>query len=513
MITRRTFFRLSALTAASAQTGSLLSQSSLLSQGSTPVVVETPLGRLVGEGRGAVNCFRGVPFAQPPVGPLRFRPPQPATPWKGVRQATTFAGAAPQAGGNAASHTEDCLYLNVWAPSAPGSYPVFVWVHGGGFTGGEAFDPLFDGTGFAERGILVVTVAYRLGVLGFLDMEPLLGASYAGSANNALKDLVAALGWIHENISAFGGDPAQVTLGGESAGAKLTDLLMGVPAAKPFFHQMISESGGAERIASKEESLKVGQGFAAAWKAQMGTPASAVLTATAEQLIGVQEQFTRDWPKHFPLRPEIDGSFIPQAPLEAIKAGASRGKRLLLGTNRDESALFIGPDPAKDPTARDVGNLPIAQFQTIEEAYSKLYPEMAAPLRRIRSLSAEEYLVPSVRVLEAHLTAGGEGFAYRFDFPGEGRFAGLAFHSYELRFVWEHFGKAVPSDTVRQLAVSMHTAWASFLRGSTPAGPGLPAWPPYTLQAQKTMILDVPSHVEAHPEEAELALWKGLLNS
>lgn len=506
MITRRTFVRLAALATAGMPSCATFGQS-------TPVVVKTGLGRLAGVRDGKVSRFFGVPFAQPPVGPLRFRPPQPPAPWSGVRPATVFAGSAPQAGGDLATHTEDCLYLNVWAPAAPGSYPVFVWVHGGGFTSGRASDPLFDGTGFAEKGIVVVTVSYRLGVLGFLDMEPLLGATYAGSANNALKDLVAALAWVQSNISAFGGDPARVTLGGESAGAKLTDLLMGVPAAKRFFHQMISESGGAERIASKEKALEVGRGFASAWTASMGLPPSAVLTAPAEQLIAVQEQFTRAWPEHFPFRPEVDGIFIPDAPLHAIKAGSSREKRLLLGTNRDESALFIGPDPAADPTARDVGNLPFVQFQAIEAAYRKLYPDMPAPLQRIRSLSAEEYLVPSVRVMEAHVAAGGEGFAYRFDFPGGGRFAGLAFHSYELRFVWEHFGRDAPSEAARQLAVSMHTAWAAFLEGAAPTVPGLPAWPVYTLKAQDTMILDQQSQIESHPEQAELALWKGLLNN
>lgn len=507
MMNRRTFLQMSALAAAGVESGRCLGRDS------DPVFVGTRLGRLAGVSRGEVNIFRGVPFAQPPVGPLRFRAPQPPTPWKDVRQATTFAAAAPQAEGDIATHSEDCLYLNVWAPQAPGSYPVFVWVHGGGFTGGRASDPLFDGTDFAKMGVVVVTVAYRLGVLGFLDTEPLLGASYAGSANNALKDLVAALAWIQENIAAFGGDPTQVTLGGESAGAKLTDILMGTPAAKPLFHQMISESGGAERVSPKQQALAVGHGFASTWTALTHLPLSALLTAPAEQLITVQEQFIRDWPLHFPLRPEIDGAFLPQAPLEAIKAGSSRGKRLLLGTNRDESALFIGPDPTKDPTARDVGNMPLAQFQTIEKAYGKLYPGMPIPLQRIRSLTAEEYLVPSVRVLDAHVRSGGEAFAYRFDFPGEGRFAGLAFHSYELRFVWQHFGQEVPSDAARQLAASMHGAWASFLKGAAPAGPGLPSWRPYTNQAQSTMILQASSHLEAHPEQAEMALWQGLLNS
>jgi para-nitrobenzyl esterase len=459
MISRRQFLQLSAFTAAALKSGA---------QTTSPAVVNTPLGRLSGETRGDVNVFRGIPFAQPPIGPLRFKAPQPPTPWTGLRQATTFAKAAPQAGEDAANQSEDCLYLNLWAPKTAGSYPVFVWVHGGGFTGGRSFDPLFDGTSFAQLGIVVVTVAYRLGVLGFCDMEPILGPAYAGSANNGLKDILASLQWVKSNVAAFYGDPARVTLGGESAGAKLTDVLMGTPAARPFFHQMISESGGAERIATREDALKVGHGFAEAWTSETGKSAAAVQSASAEQLIEVQEKFVRDWPKHFPLRPELDGQFLPELPVKAIDRGSSAGKRLLLGTNRDESALFIGPDPVADPTARDVGNLSIAAFEPIEAAYAKLYPAMPAPLRRIRSLTAEEYLIPSLRVADAHAGAGGETFVYRLDFPGTGRFAGLAFHSYDLRFVWDYFGDAKPSPAAARLAATVHAAWASFLKGEAP---------------------------------------------
>ncbi len=499
MLTRRTFLQLTAMSAAAMQTGRAQSPSS--------VTVHTAGASLRGETVGSVHVFRGVPFAQPPVGPLRFRPPQPLQPAAGVRDATRFAPAAPQAGGSS-PHSEDCLYLNVWAPKARGQYPVLVWVHGGGFTGGRSFDPLMDGTAFAQLGIIVVTVAYRLGVLGFLDVASMLGPSYAGSANNALRDLIAALTWVQHNIAAFGGDPARVTLGGQSAGAKLTDLLMGIPSATPLFHQMISESGGAERIATESAAEDVAHGFASTWTAETSAPPAAVLTAPVDLLITAQERFMREWPRHFPLRPELDPVFIPEMPLAAIEAGSTRGKRLLLGTNRDESALFIGPDPATDPSARDIGNMSVEQFRAIERQYAGLYPQMPAPLRRIRSLTAEEYLVPSIRVADAHVAAGNEAFVYQLDFPGAGRFAGLAVHSAELRFVWDHFEEA-PSAAEEQLATSVHTAWAAFLKGGVPAGPGLPRWPPYTAKEQQTMVLNEPSHVEAHPDSGELALWHG----
>src|SRR5271170_4973059 len=230
---------------------------------SSPIVVRTASGTLRGESAGGVQVFRGVPFAEPPVGPLRFRPPVRIKPWKGERDATRFAAAAMQWHESITpseapfSHSEDCLYLNIWAPEGRGPFPVFVWIHGGGFVSGHSFPPMFDGTDFAREGIVCVTIGYRLGVFGFLDFSSLLGAEYAGTGNNALRDLIAALEWLQQNISAFSGDPDRITVGGESAGAKLTDILMGVPSAQPLFHQMISQSGGAERVWSKLGSAAV----------------------------------------------------------------------------------------------------------------------------------------------------------------------------------------------------------------------------------------------------------------
>ena len=223
-----------------------------------------------------VNIFRGVPFAEPPVGPLRFRPPVASKPWSGERDATKFSASAMQwrestsFGEQPFVHSEDCLYLNIWAPEGKGPFPVFVWIHGGGYISGHAFGPIHDGSEFARQGIISVTLPYRLGVLGFLDVSPLLGPEYAGSANNALRDLMTALEWIQKNISAFNGDPDRVTIGGESAGAKVTDILMGVPAAQPLFHQMISESGGAERVWSKTAAAAVSRGYGELWRKQSG---------------------------------------------------------------------------------------------------------------------------------------------------------------------------------------------------------------------------------------------------
>lgn len=513
---RRSFLANASLAALALPTRALLALAS-------PTTVRTPSGLLRGESANGVRVFRGVPFAQPPLGPLRFRPPVPLKPWSGERDATRFAASPMQwnessaPGEGPVTHSEDCLYLNIWAPEGKGPFPVFVWIHGGGFISGHASEPMYDGTEFAREGIVVVTVEYRLGVFGFLDLGPLLGPllgdDYNGSANNALRDLIAALGWIQTNIAAFHGDPARVTIGGESAGAKLTDILMGVPVAQPLFHQMISESGGAERLWSKENSAAVSHGYGEQWRKQTGKANRELLTSDANTLIAVQHEFFENWPQHFPLRCEIDGQLLPQLPVKTIAAGSTRGKRLLLGTNRDESALFIGPHPKTDPAAKDLGNLAVAKFEPVLERYNAIYTGMTDAQRRIRALTAEEYWVPSMRVAEAHQQGGGSSFVYRLDFSEtSGRLDGFAYHSLDVPLVWDRpHPDAANAAAEAALAKQIHLAWAAFIRGGSPAAPGLPDWPQYSLATRPTMILDTASHVEQNPAQPELRLWDGLL--
>jgi para-nitrobenzyl esterase len=417
-----------------------------------------------------------------------------------------------QTGEPGVEHSEDCLYLNVWSPVAAnaqgnGPWPVFVWIHGGGFTNGHAFEATYDGSQFAREGVVVVTVGYRLGVFGFLDWEPPLGASYAGTANNGLSDLVTALEWLKNNIEAFGGDPTRITVGGESAGAKLTDILLGTPRAQPTFAQAISESGGAERVWSQAAVADVSEGFGKLWKDETKSSIEAVRDAPSAALLDLQTKFMKTWPQHFPLRPQIDGALLPRLPIESISKSA-RGKRLLIGTNRDESALFLGPHPEQDPTAQDLGNIPLSRFDVILGKYAAIYPQMSKELRRIRAVTAEEYWVPSVRVADAFVAGGGAAWMYRLDFsPTTGRMKDLAFHSEDVGLVWNR--AKTPGDTT--MAKQMHATWLTFLQGEAPAAAGLPTWPRYSREVHETMLLDTTSRVVEHPQEAELQLWDGLL--
>lgn len=491
----------------------LISRSVLASMqdtGERDIIVATPLGKLRGTAAQGVRVFRGVPFAAPPVGSLRFRQPQAPAPWSGVRDATQFAPAAMQSGNSATGHAEDCLYLNIWAPDAPGPHPVFVWIHGGGFLGGSASDAISRGELFAREGVIVVTVAYRLGAFGFLELGPLLGKEYSGSANNGLRDLIAALTWVQRNIASFGGDPDRVTVGGESAGAKLTDILLGTPAARPLFQSAISESGGAERVCSRTDAEAVAEAFGAAFHDLTGEQASGISGASDLSLIAAQERFLAAWPRHFPLRPEIDDGLLTVFPIENIRAGSARHKRLLIGTNRDESAFFLGPDPVKEPDARDLGTLSVSAFDEVAAHYATLYPEMQAAQRRIRSVTAEEYWIPSVRVAEAQSTFG-DTWMYRLDYTRDtGRFAGEAEHTEDLPLVWDKLPEQAPADE-KQLAERVHAAWLAFIKGSAPAADGLPVWPRYNTASRSTMLLDVTSRVEDDPAGAERRLWDGVL--
>jgi para-nitrobenzyl esterase len=362
-----------------------------------------------------------------------------------------------------------------------------------------------------------ITVAYRLGVFGFLDFAPLLGREYEGTANNGLSDLVMALAWIQDNIAAFGGDPGKVTIGGESAGAKLTDILMGVPAARPLFQQMISESGGAERIWQHGGAVGIAKGFEQAWKEDSGaTTDDALKTADGAALIKTQEKLLSTWPLHYPLRAEVDGRLVPQLPIQRIAGGSTRGKRLLIGTNREESALFIGAHPS-EVAAINLGNIDLAKFNEVFVRYKELYSKLTPEQLRIRAVTAEEYWVPSMRVAEAHVHGGGTAYVYELEFvETSGRLADNAYHSLDVGMVWGHpHMQVADAEAEAALGKQMHAAWVAFIRGDAPGAPGLPAWPDYTAETHATMILGADggatSRVEQGPQAAELALWGGVL--
>jgi para-nitrobenzyl esterase len=319
------------------------------------VVVETSTGKLRGEQRRGVIAFRGIPYAAPPLAALRWRPPAPAPPWAGVRDALVSGPGAPQRGatlGGAFSRiagpaalSEDCLTLDVVTPGADGARrPVLVWIHGGAFVMGAGSAILYQGAGLARRGdVVVVTINYRLGALGFLA----LGDVAPGfDANLGLRDQLAALRWVRENIAAFGGDPENVTVFGESAGGMSVGALLGTPSAGGLFARAIAQSGAAHNTTSREGAARVARTFLEALGLAPGEaerlrelPVATLLDAQfkAVMKLGLTHG-------GLPFQPSVDGDVLPEHPLDAVASGRARGVPLLLGTNRDEWNMFLLAD-------------------------------------------------------------------------------------------------------------------------------------------------------------------------
>lgn len=470
-----------------------------------PLVIETSLGKLKGTRAGDTIAFLGVPFAEPPVGPLRFLAPRPARPWSGVRAADTYAPAPVQL--RRANISEDCLYINVWMPAAPGPHPVLFWIYGGGNTVG-ATGGIADGSHFARNGVVCVTPAYRVGALGFLDLSAELGDAYAGSGNNGLRDQLLALEWVRHNIAVFGGDPKRITVGGESAGAKDTCALMALPQSAGLFQQAIMESGSGQTVHTRESARALARQFLRC--AELTSANAAQLrTLSIPRLLAAQralEQQTSD----FPFRVTVDGVVLERTPLEYLRAGSSRRLRLLAGSNRDESTLFVRGVEAEQPIRQsEMQNMPMDRVAEMVARYKAAFPQLTAPERKIRLLTAEEYWIPTLRIAEAHTSHGGEAWFYRYDRPlAYGPLKGKVPHASELRLIWEDEMQP-PDPSVNPLRQSMHAAWVDFIFGRAPALSGTPPWPRFNLTDRPVMIINDKSASALDPDSRERHLWDG----
>ena len=310
--------------------------------------VDTSYGTVEGVERPHHHAFLGIPFGAPPTGDCRFAAPEPPAAWEGVRPTTVFAASPAQGDhpvqGFAASgpRDEDCLFLNVYTPRPDAAHrPVLFWIHGGGFTHGSGSELLYDGGPLAERGdVVVVTIHYRLGALGFLHLGDLMPGS-AVTANAGLLDAAAALRWVRDNIAAFGGDPGNVTIFGESAGASAVGCLLALPAAAGLFHRAILESGTAVRVGEREAATRLAEELLEELGLGRTNP-SGILEVPADKIVGAQARVAaRAQREGLPsFGPVVDGDTLPQRPFDAVAAGAAAAIPLLIGTNRDEMKLF-----------------------------------------------------------------------------------------------------------------------------------------------------------------------------
>ena len=497
-------------------------------------IVETRYGKVQGSEQGSISVWKGIPFAQPPTGQRRFRAPQPPEPWTGVREATTFSPMAPQVPEVGASMvgaigaeraveprpmSEDCLYLNIWSPGADHEMrPVMVYIHGGAFTLGSASDPWYDGTSFAaNHNIVVVSLNYRLGILGFAYLKNLAGEDATYTGNCGLLDQIAALQWVRGNIAAFGGDPDKVTVMGESAGAMSIGALLGMPAAQGLFRRAILQSGGASNLVTRPRATQVAQ----ALLAKLGLETSqlaALADVPLEVLLKIQPELGREFGGILAYSPMIDGETLPQHPSAVIAQGSAANVAILAGTNRDEWRLFAmmsgGPKVDEEQLTRIFGDEARPALAVYTEARADQSPELAW----IDIMSDLVFRMPAIRLAEAQVKLGAPVWMYRFDWesPAFGGVLGAA-HAMDIPFVFNTLDVGLSrtftgdSPTRQPLADLMHASWAAFIRSGTPAIADLPAWPPYDLERRATMIFGDVAHVVDDPQGQVRAVWKHVL--
>lgn len=483
-----------------------------------PVLTLTQ-GLLRGMRADGIDAYKGIPFAAPPIGPRRFLPPQPPPGWAGVRDASRFASAPmqpapPQGLTNelflGAETSEDCLYLNVWVPTSPGPHPVFAWIHGGGNTMGAASQTR-DGAAFAQAGIVCVSIGYRLGAFGFLDLGNLLGPRYRGSGVNALRDLVAALGWVRDNIAAFGGDPGRVTVGGVSAGAKNILCLMASPMARGLFTAAIVQSGG-QTIHDGRSVEQVTGLFADHIRKDGGDPRW-IARMPAADLMALQDKVTTDYGRPYPFRAVIGTDMLPHAPLAALATAGTGVRRLLIGTNRDEAIISLDRGTAALALTQDqLSNIEVDRARRLAARYDRHFASRNALYRRVRFLSAEEYEIASLRMANACRTHS-PVWAYRFEqAAASGPFVGWAPHASEVPYVWQtldtpgiraFFG---PSPTEGPtLSADMNRRWCQFIKGDRPDGDGSSPWPMF--DGTNLLVFGEGRAMAGEVDRAEYALW------
>ncbi len=491
------------------------------------VRASTSTGIVEGFTRDGVNRWRSIPYARSPVGPLRFRAPQPAEPWSGVRHCHGFTNCAPQQRrytmlgvGKYQSMSEDCLTLNVVSPqdSSAQPLPVLVFVHGGGYILGSSATPLYDGAALARRGCVYVSVNYRLGALGCLDLSSLSTAEVSIDSNLYLRDLVLALSWVRENIGGFGGDPDNITVFGESAGAHAVATLLAVPAAKGHFARAISESPASGMVRSCEVAAEFADRFAALLGRRREDAAAALLQVPTTQLIAAQARLIEEGMQNrlgaFPIGPVFGDDVLPLDPVDAMRRGAAHPVPLIVGTNADEGRLFtrfLRLLPTTEPMIEALlaGTDPAAR-ERITAAYPG-YPNQSACIR----LGGDFAFGSAAWQIAAAHGRNAPTYLYRYDFaPRLLHWSGLgATHATELLAVFDiyrsRFGALLTAAADRRAALrvsnEIQARWRTFSRTGTP-GDG---WPAYTNSDRAVMVFDHKCRVEFDPHPERRMAWEG----
>ncbi len=483
--------------------------------------VRTTTGRVRGSIEKGVAVFRGIPFAKPPVGALRFLAPERPQSWDGVRGACAFGPPAPQAqfpGAQPvpqAANSDEWLTVNVWTPDPDaGMLPVLVYIHGGAYLFGSSADPGTDGTRFASAGAVLVSCNYRLGVEGFAQIPGV-------PANRGLLDLVAALRWVAENVEAFGGDPANVTVFGESAGAGAISALLAMDNARGLFRRAIAQSVPGtiftpDLAADITRAIADTAGLPATYEALSAAPPMRLVKASMA-VTGRMRQFPQ-WGAvrltDTPFSPVADGQVLPRAPWRALLSGAARDVELLTGHNRDEYRLFIAMSGRLGTITDEDAATVLDSFAPAPDGpagYRKSFPE--ADAGQLFELVFSDWLfrMPTLHLAQAHAASGGKTFLYelRAEAPaGEGMFG--ACHALDVPMLFGAWGQGIgavltgdqpPADFVA-VGDLMRTEWLRF------AASGDPGWPVYGTERRMTRVYDLQPDVSPYPEETSMHLWE-----
>lgn len=489
------------------------------------VMVTTRQGKVQGHLCEGVHVFKGIPYAAPPFGLCRFLLPQPVDPWQGIREMFEYGERPPQVPylppfdallPEVVACGEDCLNLNIWSPEVgTGARPVMVWITGGAFEHGS--NATYDGSRFAQDGVVCVSINYRTGADGFLYLGD-------GIANCGLLDQVAALEWVQENIAAFGGDPDNVTVFGESAGAISIAMLLAVPSAQGLFRRAICQSGGAHPALTPVAAQNVGKRLAE----RLGVAATreAITAVSVERSLQAQAELSADlaacrdpqqWGEEvvlsmMPWQPVIDGAVIPERPIDRISAGTGANIDLMVGTNTDEWHLFLVPNGMIEHITEAVVSTTIAAYglpvDATLAAYRTARPDASAG-DLLASIMGDWYFrVPAMRLADAHATAATTSSTYVYKYTWRSpQFGGRlgSCHGLEIPFVFDTLGSGpesfLGSSPPQPLADIMHAAWVAF------ASAGCCAWPKYDTEQRAAMRFDTRSDVVQDPWSAVRALW------
>ncbi|HQS15439.1 carboxylesterase/lipase family protein [Reyranella sp.] len=507
---------------------------------SAEIVVETIAGKIRGIRDRGVEIFKGIPYAEPPLGELRFRPPRKPRPWSGTRDALEYGNMAVQSPNVFAlpedllrlftlagrqKLDEDCLYLNVWTSGREGAQrPVLFWCHGGAFITGSGSSPWSDGANLCRLDdVVVVSFNHRLGALGYLHLEDMAdGFEHSGLAG--VLDIVAALEWVRDNIARFGGDPGNVTIFGESGGGAKVSVLMAMPPARGLFHKAIVQSGPAVQMANREDGSKTARqmlehlGLEAASAAELRRlPAEKILEAQVKVLAGVSRAAFADR-RRLGFNPVIDGTLFPGGPFAPHAPLASINVPLMIGSNKDEMTLFLGHMPWVTDATFD--NLPDAltpylgdRAAEIVAVYRTAQPKLRPDEIAIAIVSDQGVRAPSLLMADRKLAQeAAPVFVYLFGWETPvlgGRLRSC--HTLEIPFVFSNLESAelTGDDPARlPLGEAMSRAWIAFARNDNPGHAGLPVWPAYTTGMRTTMVFDTVCHLDIDPLGTERRVWE-----